>query len=60
MKLKPCPNCGSKKIWHVHGVIERLWWCECKKCHWCSKSSRLRIIAEILWNRDRGEQHEID
>lgn len=60
MKLKPCPLCGNKKIWHVRSIIHKIWWCECSECNACGKSSKLKIIAEILWNRDEGGQHEID
>lgn len=59
IKLKPCPNCGSERIWRVHGIIRKIWWCECSECHACGKPSKLKIIAEILWNRDEGGQNEM-
>jgi len=49
MNLKPCPKCGHDKIWQMHR--NKKWHCECFKCGTCGRSSRLRAIAKILWNR---------
>ena len=54
LKLKPCPNCGNPKIWRVYGSVSK-WWVECTKCHWCGKNSRIRLLAELKWNRQAGE-----
>ena len=55
-KIKPCPNCGRKKITTFKVVVPRVfkkWHLECDKCHYCGKSAVFRFIAEIKWNREK-------
>ena len=59
INLKPCPNCGNKKIWRVWSGTYHNWWCECSECHWCGKTRKLRIVAEWLWNKEsKGAANE--
>lgn len=57
-ELKPCPNCGCKKIWKVHIFSARLpwwWFCECAYCHWCGETKLFKWRAERAWNRMAGD-----
>ena len=51
-QLKPCPNCGSEKIWRVHSTTSKFtWWIECAECHWCGKTRPFEWMAIKVWNR---------
>jgi hypothetical protein len=54
IRRKPCPDCGSSRIYNVHIASRRLpfWWrLECWGCHYCG-GTRLSIRRAIKsWNR---------
>lgn len=62
IKLKPCPDCGCKKIYTCKTVFPKKfkkWYLECKHCHYCGKSAVFRFLAKIKWNRRAdNENHQ--
>ena len=55
MKLKPCPNCGSSRVYIWHICTARLPWghyAECEDCHWCGKTKLFRRRAIRAWNKE--------
>lgn len=55
VRVKPCPNCGSRNIILNHVVSARLpWWyfVECDDCHWCGKTKLFSKRAERSWNNE--------
>lgn len=54
MKIKPCPNCGSRNITAYKSVFpKRLksYHLECNNCHFCTLKYVFRFTAELWWNR---------
>lgn len=54
--VRPCPNCGSKKLTSYKTVFPkklRKWHLECNKCHYCGKKAVFRFTAEIKWNKEK-------
>ena len=53
MKLRQCPNCGSKEVYLMRTGPSTRYYCECLECHWCGKVDRFGFIAKLLWNCQR-------
>ena len=61
MELKPCPLCGSDRLWTiiVHPAFKKWRWqrlfgkfyIECRMCHYCGETKRGRNRAIEAWNR---------
>ena len=54
-QIKPCPNCGRKKISVFKTVVPKKfkkWHLECDHCHYCGKRAVFRFTAEIKWNKE--------
>lgn len=49
--INPCPNCGSKKIWHVHNFPANTWNMMCGECNYCGKEHSLHRKAIRRWNK---------
>ncbi len=54
-ELKPCPNCGRKKLWSVR-IFPLRWiftryYIECPSCHWCGETKIGKRRAKRAWNR---------
>ena len=51
MKLKPCPYCGSKRIWSVRSLTDKLYkyGYECANCHARIPLSATKKGAWIRW-----------
>ena len=60
MKPKPCPNCGSSRVYIWHICTARLpWWhyAECEDCHWCGKTKLFRRRAIKAWNKEEKNEN---
>lgn len=55
-RIKPCPNCGRKKISAYKTCfpkVLRKWHLECAHCHYCGKRAVFRFTAEMKWNGEK-------
>ena len=54
-ELKPCPFCGSKRLWtvRIHPLmwIFTMYYIECSRCHWCGETKIGKRRARKAWNR---------
>lgn len=62
MNPKPCPNCGSTKIWKIHSWTNRLfkYSLECSECHWCSTQAITKAGALLKWQAQKEVKHDDD
>jgi len=52
LKVKACPNCGSKRVWSCGKLQDRVWKynLECAECRLASAQALTRSGAVIRWN----------
>ena len=53
--IKPCPKCGSRKIWHAHHFPSETWSMICSECHYCGKEHSLHRKAIRRWNHEAND-----
>ena len=59
INIKPCPNCGSKKIWKCHSLTNKFYWhLECSNCHWCGSTKLFLWRAIKSWNKEKDNETE--
>lgn len=53
-KLKPCPNCKSKKlsVWRISPPRGRWFHVECDECYWCGETKLFKFRAIRAWNKE--------